>query len=145
MPWWDICQPALSLTRNKRLPGESSVTSPLPVVCSRSPGLATQPTCGISAVASSKNNAAPGAVLLTIAVFGSAHFTDHLAVFDDQRQQVSAGFFDLDVGPATILATVDAAFASYNLKTTIGPIYGRPVHRSIFVPHGSRVAKFWRQ
>jgi hypothetical protein len=60
-------------------------------------------------------------VLLTIAGFGSAHFTDHLNVYDSQAL-ASAGFGDLDLGPYTILNTMDGVFGSYDLRTSIGPI-----------------------
>jgi hypothetical protein len=81
-----------------------------------------------------QNKADPGTVLLTIAGFGSAHFTDHLDVYDSNAF-ASAGFGDLDVGPATILNTMDPVFGSYDLRTSIGPITNAALIRpDVFFP-----------
>jgi hypothetical protein len=65
-----------------------------------------------------ENDTAPGAVLLTIAGFGSAHFTDALYVFDNQGG-VTVGFA---FSGQSILDTVSGVFSGYNLMTDIGPI-----------------------
>jgi hypothetical protein len=54
---------------------------------------------------------------------GSGTFTDAIQVFDNQSAE-SAGFDDKTLSQATILATVNSAFTTYNLASAIGPLTG---------------------
>jgi hypothetical protein len=56
---------------------------------------------------------------------GAGTFTNNIMVFSDQIA-AAAGFFDRSLGRSgeTILRTTDAAFATYALATSIGPITG---------------------
>jgi hypothetical protein len=83
----------------------------------------TGDTAGVSCLAGfCTNQAAPGTVLLNVQGFGMGFFNDAVDVFDNQtfKPLAAAGFAD---GPS-ILDTFNAAFASYDLKTAIGPITG---------------------
>jgi PEP-CTERM motif len=72
--------------------------------------------------------APPGAVTVSLPAYQiTAHFTDTLAVFVNQGQQV-AGFADLDLG-ASILDTYNSGFATYDLTSEFyggGNTYIRP-------------------
>ena len=56
---------------------------------------------------------------------GSGIFTDAIEVFDNPRA-AAAGFDEITLDESSILDTFDAAFATYNLATAIGPITGPP-------------------
>lgn len=62
-----------------------------------------------------------GTFTVTVAGIGTATFTDAMEVFDNQGA-AAVGFGDLDQGPGSVLDTFDAAFATYDLTTAIGPI-----------------------
>jgi hypothetical protein len=69
------------------------------------------------------NDAGTNAVDLTISGVGSTVFTDDVEVFVNQTFAPPAvGFGDNTIGPASILDTLDSAFGSYALTTSIGPI-----------------------
>jgi hypothetical protein len=61
-----------------------------------------------------------GTFTLMVAGIGSTVFTDSMLVFDNQNVS-RAGFADVTQNGA-VLATTDAAFATYDLTTAIGPI-----------------------
>src|SRR5580658_3737068 len=61
-----------------------------------------------------------GTVSLNVAATGSGTFTDAMEVFDSQGFP-AAGFGDVTAS-ASVLDTIDSAFATYALITAIGPI-----------------------
>ena len=69
-----------------------------------------------------------GTFTVNVASVGTATFTDAMEVFDNQGA-ATVGFGDLTQGPASVLDTVDAAFAAYGLTTAIGPITNTPFIR----------------
>jgi hypothetical protein len=66
-----------------------------------------------------------GTTTFTIAGVGSGTFTDSMFVFDNQGA-LFAGIAD---SAGSLLDTQNAAFASYNLTTPIGPLSGSPFIR----------------
>jgi len=85
-----------------------------------------------------ENVGAAGTVTVTVAGLGSAMFSDQIAAFSNQMvpagagQTVSlAGFADLGfTPPLDILDTENASFATYDLKSFIGPLSGTPAATS---------------
>jgi hypothetical protein len=61
-----------------------------------------------------------GTVQLSVAGIGSGTFTDSMRVFDNQGFP-AAGFAD-NASSASVLDTIDSAFTTYALTTSIGPI-----------------------
>ncbi len=67
-----------------------------------------------------------GSATVSVSGVGSATFTDSIDVFDNPSfVPPAAGFADSNLG-ASILDTFDAAFGSYDLTTSIGPITNTP-------------------
>ena len=64
-----------------------------------------------------------GTTTLNVSGFGPATFTDTIAVFDNHADS-RAGF--ADTMSVDIMNTANAAFASYDLTTSIGPLSGSP-------------------
>jgi hypothetical protein len=58
---------------------------------------------------------------VNVAGLGTATFTDSIFVGSNQNF-TEAGFFDNSQSQDTILSTIDATLATYDLKTSIGPI-----------------------
>jgi hypothetical protein len=61
-------------------------------------------------------------VKVTVAGIGTATFTDSVEVADTQHASI-AGFIDI-THPRDILGTNNSIFATYDLKTAIGPVSG---------------------
>jgi hypothetical protein len=59
---------------------------------------------------------------VNVAGLGTATFTDSIFVGSNQNSPPLGGFFDNSQSQDTILSTIDAAFATYDLKTSFGPI-----------------------
>ncbi len=68
-----------------------------------------------------------GTFTVDVASVGMATFTDPMEVFDNQGS-IAAGFGDLALA-GSVLDTFDAAFATYDLTTAIGPITNSPFIR----------------
>jgi hypothetical protein len=86
----------------------------------------TEPSTGIF------ENVATSPITATVSVNGAAAvtFTDSIAVFSSQTPSsppAEAGFADLTL-ERDILDTGNAAFATYDLKSFIGPISGSPAN-----------------
>ena len=63
-----------------------------------------------------------GTALVSVSGVGTASFTDTLAVFDNQPEQ-AFGIVDLTVS-ADVLYLQNPAFATYDLRTSLGPVSG---------------------
>jgi hypothetical protein len=83
----------------------------------------TNPSAGIF-----ENVPAPGTVTVAVAGLGSATFSDSVGAFVAQSSQ-AGGFadFTLSLDP---LDTSNPAFATYDLKSAIGPLSGSPAFAS---------------
>jgi hypothetical protein len=78
-----------------------------------------------------ENIGAAGTVTVTVGGLGSATFSDQIAAFSHQTVAV-AGFADLSfTPPLDILDTGNTSFATYDLKSFIGPLSGSPAFTSI--------------
>jgi hypothetical protein len=64
-----------------------------------------------------------GVAQVTVAGIGTATFTNPMETFDNQTQQF-AGIADISGSPVSVLDTQNAAFATYDLKSFIGPFTG---------------------
>jgi hypothetical protein len=66
-----------------------------------------------------------GTFTVNVSGIGTATFTDHMEVFDNQGfAPPAAGFARLGGNGGSVLDTFNTQFASYDLKTPIGPISG---------------------
>jgi len=65
-----------------------------------------------------------GTATVTIGGLGTYTFTDSMEAFDNQSygSTGAAGISDLTSGPYSVLDTLDNAFETYDLTTSIGPI-----------------------
>jgi hypothetical protein len=64
----------------------------------------------------------PGTVTVTVPGIGTGTFTDSMEVFSNQNAS-DGGFYDLTL-PGNVLFNDNAAFATYDLSTPIGPLSG---------------------
>ena len=81
-------------------------------------------TADTSGITGSGTYVLPGTVTVTVPGIGTGTFTDLMEVFSNQSV-ADGGFFDLTQG--NVLFSNNAAFATYDLSTAIGPLSGPSV------------------